>query len=231
LSDATLGFFQSEPDGEYRLRAEIEANLASGKWHGGTRLPTERALSTSFGIARSRVRRVLQEFEKDGRVTRTVGRGTFVTEQSKLGTISDEDIEMISPEDLIDVRLIVEPNMADLLVRRASAADLANLQKLLDKAKLASTMTEFEDHDHAFHMALAHATKNTYLIAVIARMQAVRRSRTWSAIRRRGVTASRQSDYQAQHEAILAALQLRDRDRLRQSLYDHLNEVRQNLNL
>jgi DNA-binding FadR family transcriptional regulator len=231
LRDTKLSISKLELDGEERLRAEIETSLISGKWVGGTRLPTERVLSKEFNIARSRVRRVLQLFEIDGRISRTVGKGTFVVEQSSLGSIKNEDIEKISPEDLIEARLIVEPNTAELLVRRASAVDIGALQNILDKAKQARSMAEFEEYDHMFHMALAQAAKNAYLVAMIARMQAVRQSRSWVAIRRRGLTANRQAFYQSQHEAILAALQARDSNGLRRVMREHLLSVRQNLEL
>ena len=94
-------------DAEQRLRAEIENNLSSGNWSGGKRLPTERVLSKTLETARARERRVLKGFERDGRITRSVGRGTFVKRQSSLQSISDEEIESTSMEDLIDIRLII----------------------------------------------------------------------------------------------------------------------------
>jgi len=229
LTDTPSSIPVLEQDGEDRLHTEIERNLSSGKWAGGMRLPTERALAQTFGIARARVRRVLRYFEQAGRISRTVGRGTFVTKQGDLHAISDKDIELISPEDLIEVRLIVEPNTAELLVRRASAADISHLRDLVTTARQASSMAEFEEHDHQFHLALAYAAKNTLLTGMLARMLAVRQSRSWIAIRRQGHTKDRQALYQSQHEAVLAALEARDSAGFRRAMFDHLMDVRRNL--
>lgn len=231
MTETTLSISDLEQDGEECLRAEIENNLTSGNWEEGMRLPTERELSKTFEIARARVRRVLHAFERDGRIKRTVGSGTFVTRQSSPHTVSDEEIESTSPEDLIDVRLITEPNMADLVVRRATEVDLSNLRDLLRVAKHAPSMAEFEEFDHQFHLALAHVTKNKYLIGMMTRITAVRQSRSWVAIRRHGLTTDRQSLYQKQHEAILATIDMRDSKAFRKAMQKHLIHVRHNLGL
>ncbi len=216
-------------DGGDRLRQAIEENLSSGKWVGGMRLPTERALSQDFDIARTRVRRVLEHFVRDGRISRTVGRGTFVARQPGDDAISDEDIEAVSPEELMEVRLLIEPQLADLLVRRASVADVAAIGELVDRGRRSISMVQFEEMDHQFHMALTLAAKNSYLTGIITRIQTVRQSRSWANVRRRGLTVDRQRVYQRQHEEILKALEARDADTLRAAIRTHLSDVRSNL--
>ena len=208
---------------------EIEENLSSGKWPGGTRLPTERVLSESFNIGRTRIRRVLDAFERDGRITRIVGRGTFVTETQPSALATIEDVESVSPQDLMEVRLMVEPQMADLLVRRASQADITRLRRLVELGAQSKSMAQFLELDHRFHTELTVATKNNYLVSIVARIQAVRQSQAWVAVRRRGLTTDRQSTYQSQHENIMAALEARDVDGLRAAIARHLLDVRQNL--
>ncbi|MCR9127814.1 MAG: FCD domain-containing protein [Rhodobacteraceae bacterium] len=231
MQNAPVADDMALPDGEERLRQELEANLSSGAWPGGMRLPTERVLSEKFGIGRVRVRRVLDVFEREGRITRTVGRGTFVSRTDLSTPMSDADIKSVSPEDLMDVRLMIEPQMADLLVRRASEADLGHIRDLVALGRRSRSMAEFEELDHRFHMALTEAAKNTYLTGIIARIQAVRQSQAWSTVRRRGLTSDRQRTYQDQHEAIVAALEARDTDALRAALRRHLMDVRRNLGL
>lgn len=218
-----------QPDGEDLLRLEIEENLSSGKWPGGTRLPTERVLSESFKIGRTRIRRVLDGFERDGRITRVVGRGTFVAAKDTSALTVVENIENVSPQDLMEVRLMIEPQMADLLVRRASQADITHLRRLVELGAQSKSMAEFLELDHQLHTALTVATKNNYLVSIVARIQAVRQSNAWVAVRRRGLTADRQSTYQSQHEVIMAALEARDVEDLRSAITRHLLDVRQNL--
>src|SRR5579871_4674449 len=44
----------------------------------GSRLPTERQLAASLGATRTSVRRALTVLEAEGRISREVGRGTFL---------------------------------------------------------------------------------------------------------------------------------------------------------
>ena len=54
--------------------------LAHGEWKRGDQIPTERELATSFGCSLITIRRALDELAREGRLERTRGRGTFVTE-------------------------------------------------------------------------------------------------------------------------------------------------------
>ncbi len=54
--------------------------LGDGVWRRGDQLPTEREFATSFGCSLITVRRALDELVREGRLERTRGRGTFVTE-------------------------------------------------------------------------------------------------------------------------------------------------------
>ena len=62
-----------------KLRDTILDKLHAGAWRAGHRIPTERALSDEFGLSRSTVRRVLQEFKRKRLITQTVGSGTYET--------------------------------------------------------------------------------------------------------------------------------------------------------
>lgn len=214
---------------EALLRSDIDDGIASGAWAPGSRLPTERALSKNYAIPRGRVRRVLSALEREGRITRTTGRGTFVCDPDVPRAATDLAVDEVSPEDLIETRLLLEPQIAALAVRRASLADLAALKALVSRGRRSRSMAEFEDIDHSFHLALAAASKNAYLASLIGQMHAVRRSPGWSRMRRRGLTADRLRTYQAQHEAIVEALEARNAVALRAEIKRHLEDVRRNL--
>src|SRR6516225_12379359 len=47
----------------------------------GSRLPTERQLAANLGATRTSVRRALTVLEAEGRISREVGRGTFLREE------------------------------------------------------------------------------------------------------------------------------------------------------
>lgn len=224
-------------EGEERLRREIEARLSGGDWPAQTRLPTERALAEAFGIGRARVRRILEEFERTGRIVRNVGRGTFVTGGSSgarpgaadLGTDLAGEMEEVSPEDLMEARILIEPQVVALAVRRASMNEIIQLRDLVERGDSVGSMAEFEAIDQAFHEMLAQLARNAFLGGTLRRIQAMRRSPAWGGLRRRGLTEDRRRVYQAQHRALVTAIEARDQEGACALMRQHLEEVRGNL--
>ncbi len=66
----------------HQLRKLLEAQIASGKWPQGGRLPSEPTLSSFYGVSRPTVRQALQALEYEGLIDRQRGRGAFVTSNS-----------------------------------------------------------------------------------------------------------------------------------------------------
>lgn len=58
-----------------RVYSALADRIASGAWRAGSRLPSERALSQSFGVSRLTLRRALLSLERDGIVERGNSRG------------------------------------------------------------------------------------------------------------------------------------------------------------
>jgi DNA-binding transcriptional MocR family regulator len=99
------------------VAADIRRKIDSGEWADGFRVPPERELAATYRLARNTVRRALQEL--DGSLVRVVGRGTFVKGNAGarprefLGRLRDA-----SPTDIMEVRLIMEPQAAALAAHR-----------------------------------------------------------------------------------------------------------------
>ena len=69
-------------NGASAIRAALLANMRSGHWRAGEKLPTERALSETYQIGRAAVRQILAEAKERGLITQTVGSGTFVSKEA-----------------------------------------------------------------------------------------------------------------------------------------------------
>jgi histidine utilization repressor len=61
-----------------RIRAEIEANILSGAWPPGHRIPFEHELTARYGCARMTVSGVLSRLAEDGLIERRRRAGSFV---------------------------------------------------------------------------------------------------------------------------------------------------------
>lgn len=64
-----------------QIHNEIKKKIEAGKWAVGDRIPSERELSTQFGVSRMTLRQAIQTLVEEGILERHVGSGTFVSRQ------------------------------------------------------------------------------------------------------------------------------------------------------
>jgi DNA-binding FadR family transcriptional regulator len=215
------------------VRASITDGIASGELAPGDRVPTERALSEKYEIARNTVRTVLRQLERDGLIVRQVGSGTFVADPAGQGRAGPGTgiggIGDASPSDIMEVRLLVEPGMGELAVLRATQSDLDTLQKCLDRGEAARSWREFERWDAEFHEALALTTKNRAVIDILNSINRLRSLSSWGELKKKSLTPARRKIYERQHRAILTALTKRDSAGAQKTIRQHLLAVRHNL--
>lgn len=214
------------------LRENILDNLRSRTWRAGHRIPTERALSEQFGISRSTVRRVLQEFKRKQLITQTVGSGTYVTEQAHAALAVGPTAAVtptVSPAELMSARLVLEPALIDMVIGSATAADFARMDECNQNAEAATSLDEFEHWDAALHSAIADAAHNGFISSVFRLMNEARAQGEWGMLKRRSATPERRLQYQQEHRDLVAALKNRDADRAKSLCLAHLLRVRVNL--
>jgi DNA-binding GntR family transcriptional regulator len=56
----------------------VAAHIESGDWQPGHRLPSERDMAESWGVAYLTIRRAMRELRKKGLIVSVQGRGTYV---------------------------------------------------------------------------------------------------------------------------------------------------------
>lgn len=66
----------------YQLKTYIEEQINKGNWEPGTKILSEPELSNQFKVSRTTVRQAIGELVNEGKLKRTQGRGTFVSEIS-----------------------------------------------------------------------------------------------------------------------------------------------------
>lgn len=209
--------------------------ISSGVLQPGEKLPTERELCLQFGRPRGSVRKSLAILEGNGLIVRQVGRGTFVAGGAHRAD-GDEItapalVPDISPAELIEARLALEPSVADLATKHATNADLRHIANCFERAKAALDHGEFERADRAFHLALGQATHNGLVLATTALIDRVRDSAEWGATKRARTANNlpRRRAANREHEAIVTAICQRDAGAARKAAAEHLLKVRKNL--
>ncbi|AWJ93080.1 FadR family transcriptional regulator (plasmid) [Azospirillum baldaniorum] len=214
--------------------ALIEQCIADGTWGPGTKLPTERELEKRFNVSRNTLRKSLRVLEEQGKIVRHVGRGSFVTSEATVRATGEDQsltsrIIGASPAEIMELRLMVEPQAAELAAGRATAADLHRMEECLAHAERAQDVPEFEHWDGMLHVAIIGAAKNGLLADVYDAINAIRNQPEWARLKVRSLTPARRAVYEEQHRRIVSALKDRDGDQARAALQEHLLQVRTNL--
>jgi GntR family transcriptional regulator, uxu operon transcriptional repressor len=211
----------------------------------GGRLPTERQLSIDLGVTRSSVRSALALLEAQGRISREVGRGTFLCElrrpadgglrdgasssgQHGVGTPPTADF---APADVMTIRRLLEPPAMALVVAWATAADLEEMDRCLALGDRAATFEEFEACDLALHRCIMAASHSPLLAALYGAIEAARHGQVWGDLKRRSASRERRHQYQADHRAIVEALRSRDSGGAVEAMRLHLARVQEHLNV
>jgi DNA-binding FadR family transcriptional regulator len=215
---------------------------------GGARLPTERQLSVDLGVTRSSVRNALALLEAQGRISREVGRGTFLLGHSRPSPALGRDDAAgagqsgaapaakaatadFAPADVMTMRRLLEPPAMVLVVAWATAADLEEMDRCLALGEQAATFEEFESCDLALHRSIMAASHSPMLVSLYAAIEAARHGHVWGDLKRRRSSPERRSQYQADHCAIVEALRDRDSGGAVEAMRVHLARVQEHLNV
>lgn len=219
-------------NGASALHTALLANIRSGHWRAGEKLPTERALSDTYKIGRAAVRQILAEAKERGLITQTVGSGTFVSKEAGtlLASLETGAPGMhTSPAELMEARMVIEPMIAQLVVRNGTSADFLRMEECCTRAETADSMEQFEYWDGALHQAIADATHNTFIKEVFQLMNKVREQGDWGSLKMKSLTPQRRQAYEQEHRALVNALKDRDEERARLLMMEHLVRIRHNL--
>ena len=219
--------------GSSALRQHVRKRILDGTWHVGYRLPPERELVEQFQIARNTLRKVMGELETEGLITRQVGRGTFVAAKLDENINSAESllqrIHGASPAEVMELRLLIEPQFVELASIRASGRDLQQITHCLEESEKAATVLEFEYWDGMLHQAILSAAHNNLLTDLYDAINGVRKQPEWESLKLRSLTPERLADYRAQHREIVEALHRRDAEAASGAMRQHLLEIRSNM--
>jgi DNA-binding FadR family transcriptional regulator len=212
----------------------IVGNIENGTWKPGERLPTERELEERFGLARNTLRQALHVLQARGLITRHVGRGTFVAHPPADQDRSTADdlqrrIHGASPAEIMEVRLIIEPQATELAAVRANADDFFFMTRCLRGCEDAADIPTFEHWDGLLHERIVKAARNGLLSDIYEAINQVRRLASWGKLKERSLTPERRTAYEDHHRTIVEALQERDAERASTAVREHLLAVRASL--
>jgi GntR family transcriptional repressor for pyruvate dehydrogenase complex len=152
-------------DVTHLLILRFQQLLSDGLLSPGTRLPPERELASHFGVARSSLRPALKVLEIMGVITQKVGDGSYLNKDaSSVLSVPMEFLFLLddtSPQELTEMRLMIEPTLAAKAAERANAQDIALLrQSISDFENSGRDRIQLVASDLLFHRAIFEASRN-----------------------------------------------------------------------
>ncbi len=188
----------------------------------GTKLPNEFKLGEKFGVGRSTIREAVKILSSKGVLEVRHGSGTYVVSTKldnpdPLGLKDLEDQKRLAL-DLTDLRLMLEPGLAELAAHNAMPEDIAKLRQLCGKVewKIKNGERYLED-DIAFHTCVAECSKNRVVGQLISLIDT-------AVMLNINVTHKKlMQETLETHRAVLEAIEERDAVGSRNAMTMHLN--------
>ncbi|HWI84183.1 FadR/GntR family transcriptional regulator [Ramlibacter sp.] len=219
-----------EPQRLYRQIAEqLRSLIGGGEFAPGTRLPAERDLAKQLGVSRPSVREALIALEVEGWVEIRTGSGVYVLAHSGAtvnGAATQVPATEWGPFELLRARRVIEGEIAALAATQARRKDLQTIGEAIAfmQADVARGLAPLEG-DRAFHTAIAQASDNVVLLETV---QTFWDARHGPLFERLGGHFESQSVWRlaiAEHEAVLAAIKVRDADGARAAMQQHMDKT------
>ncbi len=189
----------------------------------GGRLPTERELSERLGASRWQTRQALESLEKQGRIWRHVGKGTFVGPRP---TVEVEALRLLidtsNPMEIVETRHTIEPALAAMAAIRADSTQIAEIQLIGRRCAAARNIEIYEVWDEKLHAAIARAAGNKILLAMFETVNEIRKQIVWNTMRRSTLKPERRAHFSEQHRRIIEAIAARDANAANNAMREHM---------
>ena len=215
-----------QPKAHEYVAEQIRRHIALRLIAPGESLPSERELASMFGVGRPTVQLALRQLAADRLVEARRGRhgGTFVSEPAEDTPVLEELISRLLArrdelEELLDYRKCVEPLISRLASERRQRRDLGAMRETIRNMVSAHEEADYMRCDTDFHLAVARATQNRYLVSAMEQIRLqlndalslLPESETWH----RRISG--------EHEAIFAAIEKGDPAAAEESTVEHVD--------
>jgi len=208
----------------------IETDLLDGRLRPGDRLPPERELASTLGVGRSSVREALRVLEVMGLIRTGTGSGPtsgaiiIATPQGGMSALLRLQVaaQGFPLEDVVRTRLVLESAVVEALAGDPDrdTRDARAVVDAMDAADL--TPAEFLSLDAQLHLALAEASGNVVIAAMMAGLRTAIESYVQAGAEGIADWDAAAARLRREHRTILDAVDAGDAGRARTLIHDHI---------
>jgi GntR family transcriptional repressor for pyruvate dehydrogenase complex len=205
---------------------DLAQSIIAGRFRPDTFLPTEQELATEYGASRNVVREALRWLSARGMIEVLHGKGSRVLPRHQWQLL-DQLVQLLRedprvPQDLLELRRILEVEIAGLAAERATITQHEAMAATIAQMRVDAEQPELcIEHDIRFHRILAEGAENVLLPLVLEPVGQLLRASRLATIHNPG-TVDRSV---AAHAEIVDRVQARDVLGAREAMRRHLLQV------
>ena len=210
-----------------QIADQIRVLIGDGEFQAGSRLPAERELAQKLGVSRPSLREALIALEIDGSVEIRMGSGVYVSSEPFVARGETRSLGE-SPSELMQARAALEGATILLSTSRINDDILEMLRQNIELMR-----TEIDagrkplDQDRQFHVIIAEQSGNSVLARLVTELFDERHSPISAQLRVKFEDRDTWAFALKEHEAILAALEVKDALLAQAAMHSHLFSSKQ----
>ena len=219
FSQITIGSRRAISD---ELFEKLRGAILTGALPEGYPFPNENELCKQLNIGRSTLREAYAPLETLHLITRTKT-GTYVSQETDRRNAMNFDAiaQYTDPQNMIEYRRIVEVGVAQLAAQKAKAADIAELEEIVNEMEANGSDTDALTRlDYQFHSTLARMTGNELLMISFNTIRIVYERFVKEQFGKNLLETSLRD-----HRALIEALRANDAERAGKLMREHLSHV------
>lgn len=212
-----------------RIARHLSSRILRKEFQVGSKLPTENAMASHFGVSRAVIREAIAMLKAEGLVETLQGSGAFITSTGPLAARAPDKLTRASLHslmELLEVRGSIEAAIAERAARVRTDGDIARIDAALERLRQAEIASQpGVDEDVSFHLSIAQASGNRYWVMLVQTLE----QSIQIAIGVTRVNEARREDFAAQaaleHQAIRDAIVAGDTEGARRAAAVHMEEA------
>lgn len=213
-----------------QIEEQIKEAIIKRHYRVGDKLPSERELVDRFHTSRTSIREALRSLEKSGfiMIKKGVQGGAFVVKgDSRPAVNSIRDMlrhAQVSLEEVLKMRIIIEPAVAAEAAEKATPEDIARLEEIVGQLQ-----EEFEsenpiiayERSPTFHSVVAEITGNQVCIIIMQVLTEIHSYR----MSQFKLNEKTKKTIVRQHQGIIKAIKKRDKKEAFEKMKKHVFDV------
>ncbi|MDR0718392.1 MAG: FadR family transcriptional regulator [Treponema sp.] len=210
------------------IMRRITEFIREQKLESGDKLPPERELAIALSVSRASVRQAITALAAQGIVTMRHGDGNYISQTSENGMLELFGHFLagaqINPDEILEVRLMLECEAARLCALRADDKHLSALRNLLERNRIQNGQEDsLSNMNKDLHSAIAEGAANSALLRIMDAVWDIMGGNMWPLLKNESNNRKRQIELHLdQHEQIVEAICARDEKKAYQEMYKHL---------